>query len=296
MDQQSFFLMLTAYLRKRFPGDVLFSLQPDGSGTSLSMNGLGTAHPVLIPLDEFRLRKTASPDEIFREIEFRCAEIYLRCRSRPLRPLSYTEAKERLVLRVLPLRGEAGFLKTHPHRRLGAFALLCGIRHTEPFPYVSYIDRIQLKDWNKDEQTLYRDTLKVCSQTEPPLLLPAGDLLEQLAKLYPETGQPADRAVITDFHVLTNDRMEGGASALFYPGLLPCLHRRFGSFFFLLTSPDEVLLFPAGNSEARLFAGSPSPSRLSRDMPGSVLCRFDRLSAEIWRELQLQLDKAQRFR
>ncbi len=301
MDQSFLFLMLSERLRRHFPEDVLFSLRSGEQGVFLCVNGLGDGHPLLISLDAYtsRVSGPASAEDALREVEYRCAEKLLRCRPLALPAPSSGFARARLVLRVLPVRENESCLQRHPHMHFGAFALFYGIRLSSPFPYVRFIDRLMLKDWNLSEETLHRDALRFCHEAEPPLVLPSRQMLQLLAEKLPEKGLPKDFPRKRPFYVLTNRFLEGGASVLFYPGFLSQLYERFGPYSFLITSPDEALLFPGSEENTAawdFFSDSRFLRLIRRDMPETFFCRYDRFPLEKLTDLQLQLDKAQRFR
>ena len=78
---------------------------------------------------------------------------------------------------------------------------------------------------------------------DPPVLLPPSS----------DAGSPPGKSPVPggeDYRILTGTRGLYGAAVIFYPGLLGGLHRQYGDFRLLITSPHEVLLYPRGNASA----------------------------------------------
>ena len=180
----------------------------------------------------------------------------------------YSSIRNRLFIRVCNAEWNAELLRTVPHIERAGLAITSHLLFSKP-------DQEQLMSG-----LITNDLLESYGVTAKELF---SDAMENGRRLFPESIEaldypPFDQGVMRSSYVVTNQHGINGAAALFYPGVLEQLGRRFpGGFYLIPTSIHEFLLQfeQTGVSLEQMENGLVETNRLITDS-------MDRLSDDVY--------------
>lgn len=191
------------------------------------------------------------------------------------RPLSleYKDCRDRLMLELLPVKGNEGQLSSLPYRKIADLALIVRVDFgtAGDSRASAVVSNSLLASFGIGPEKLFADALEVASRTIPLTIRPMAEILSEISG-------PVFADERIPLYVATNDRAFMGASVLAYPEFGSQASRLLHDDFYIIPSSiHEVLLLPAGR-----FPAIPILPSIVRSVNREQVAPEDRLSDNVY--------------
>lgn len=189
---------------------------------------------------------------------------------------SYEDCRDRLMLELVPRRGNEEQLRTLPWRPVADLALIVRVDFGSlgDSRASAVVNDSLLANFGVSPQKLFEDALETASRTIPLIIRPMSEILTEMSSLT----FPWDGSSHIPLFVATNSRGFMGASVLAYPEFGPEASRLLQDDFYIIPSSiHEVLLLPAGR-----FPCVPILPAIVRSVNQEQVAPEDRLSDNVY--------------
>lgn len=158
---------------------------------------------------------------------------------------SYEVCRDRLMLELIPQKGNEEQLRSLPWRKIADLALIVRVDFggTEGSRASAIVNNALLSNFGISREKLFEDALAAASRSLPLTIRPMSEILAEISG----PGFAWDSRSHIPLYVATNSRGFMGASVLAYPEFGPETSRLLQDDFFIIPSSiHEILLLPAG--------------------------------------------------
>ena len=153
----------------------------------------------------------------------------------------YDELKKNVIVQVIPVKGNEGFLKEVPHKIIEDMAAIVRISIDDETTAVVRNSELQMLDVTADQ--FFEDVIKAGPNSM--LLESMGNVLSNMLGINGPTYESGDTEESFGLCVLTNEDMYLGAGLIAYPEVLEKVAKSMcGNYYIIPSSIHEVLIFP----------------------------------------------------
>lgn len=183
-------------------------------------------------------------EDILKEVEAQLMKIVDRTPQFDVREMSdYESMKSKLMLEVIPQKGNEDRLENIPHQKVEDLALIYRLDMGDSIggKMTSVITNQQLEAFGITAEQLHQDAVENAPVTHPASLRSMQEVMAEMMGMEPEETMPGEPTML----VATVEGSFMGASVIQYPGFMEQASEKIGGDFFVLPSSiHEVLLIP----------------------------------------------------
>lgn len=183
-------------------------------------------------------------EDILKEVEAQLMKIVDRTPQFDVREMSdYESMKSKLMLEVIPQKGNEDRLENIPHQKVEDLALIYRLDMGDSIggKMTSVITNQQLEAFGITAEQLHQDALENAPVTHPASLRSMQEVMAEMMGMEPEETMSGEPTML----VATVEGSFMGASVIQYPGFMEQASEKIGGDFFVLPSSiHEVLLIP----------------------------------------------------
>ena len=183
-------------------------------------------------------------EDILKEVEAQLMKVVDRTPQFNVGELSNYEAmKPKLMMEVIPQKGNEDRLENIPHQKVEDMALIyrLDIGENSGGKMSSVITNQQLEAFGITAEQLHQDALENAPVTHPASLRSMQEVMAEMMGMEPEDAMPGEPTML----VATVENGFMGASVIQYPGFIEQAAEKIGGDFFVLPSSiHEVLIIP----------------------------------------------------
>lgn len=206
--------------------------------------------------------------------------------------MNYEEMKSHLYTSVINYQSNEELLKQVPYEKKGDLAIvvraLVSQHNDENASYLITENILEKYHISKDQ--LFTDAYSNAPKLMPYRFMNMSDILRNLDPMIPEDLMQGEMQMF----VLTNESGTGGASAMYYPGVMDMIHEKMGDIAIIPSSVHEVIVVPANsidaNSLTSMICEVNETMVDNKDILGSKALTYDSVTKEI-----LNLDEHEKY-
>lgn len=164
------------------------------------------------------------------------------------RLLNYEEMKSNIYISVVNYQNNQELLSQVPYEHKGDLAVVVrALASQTPNENASFLIKSDmLKHYGISQEQLLADAYANSPELMPSDFMSMQDVLQEMMCENVEDIMPED----VPMYVLTNNCKNGGASTMFYPGVMDMIHDKIGDFTIIPSSIHEVIIVPSDTAIA----------------------------------------------